>query len=61
MSPYFGGALRAGKAELVFLDARIRKHDGEGVASKDDGRGGGSKDDGRRGESKDDGRRGGQG
>ena len=26
-SPYFGGALRAGKAELVFLDARIRKHD----------------------------------
>ncbi len=26
--PYFGGALRVGKAELVFLDARIRKHDG---------------------------------
>ena len=31
--PYFGGALRAGKAELVFLDARIRKHDGGGVSS----------------------------
>ena len=28
-SPYFSDASRAGKAELVFLDPRMRKHDGE--------------------------------
>ena len=29
-SPYFSDASMSIKAELVFLDARMRKHDGEG-------------------------------
>ena len=34
--PYFGGALRVGKAELFILDARFRKDDGRrGVAVRD--------------------------
>ena len=31
--PYFGGVSRGGKAVLVFLDARMRKHDGRGWVS----------------------------
>ena len=32
-SPYFGGVSRGGKAVLVFLDARMRKHDDWGWVS----------------------------
>ena len=33
MIPYFSGALRVGKAVLVFLDARFRRNDGRGWVS----------------------------